>query len=82
MYTLIYLLLGIFFNLVGPIAKKTNASIIKLKSSSMANYLSEGKTYPQWKIISFIITFRALILFFYPLFFIILIIDYYRNKNK
>lgn len=82
MYILIYLLLGIIFNIIGPIAKKTKASIFKLKSSSMANYLSEGTAYPQWKIISIIFTFRALILFFYPLFFIILLIDYYRNKNK
>jgi hypothetical protein len=82
MYILIYLLLGVIFNFIGPIAKKTKASIFNLKSSSMANYLSEGKAYPQWKIISVIITFRTLVLLFYPIFFIILIIDSNRRNPK
>lgn len=82
MYILIYLLLGIVFNIVGPIANKTKASIFKLKSSSMANYLSEGKAYPQWKMISVIITFRTLVLLFYIIFFIILFIDYKSSKVK
>jgi hypothetical protein len=80
MFIVLYLSLGLFFNIFGPIAKKTKISIFKLKSSSLANYLSDGKAYPKWKIISVIVTFRTLILLFYPIFFIILYIDYSRNK--
>jgi hypothetical protein len=81
-YLTIYLILGLIFNIIGPIAKKTKASIFDLKSSSMANYLSEGKAYPQWKIVAVIITFRTLILIFYPLFFVILLIDNTRRISK
>ncbi|MFZ4796631.1 MAG: hypothetical protein ACOYMA_04000 [Bacteroidia bacterium] len=80
MYLIIYLLLGVIFNIIGPIAKKTKASFLDVKSNSMANYLSDGIEPPKWRIFFFQVFFRLLIMLFYPIFFVIILIDIYRKK--
>lgn len=81
MYIIIYLLFGVMFNIIGPIAKKTKDLLLNVKSNSMANYLSDGIEPPKWRIFFFQVFFRLLIILFYPIFLVIILIDIYRKKR-
>ena len=67
MYFLIYFLLGILLNIIGPLAEKINSEI------RIVHALDE----PKIKKILFDSILRILIFLFFPLWYIVILIDYY-----
>ena len=82
---LIYLLLGIVLHFVGPLGKKIKKQLSATKrkisvQDAVLSYAMEQTPTPQWKMIAFEVIVRLLSIVFFPLFYLILIIDHYRHK--
>ena len=77
---LIYLIIGVLLKIVGPLAKKIMEAISNYKKPSFADKLSGREPKSKWPIILFELTFRILILLFYPILYLIITIDYFHSK--
>jgi len=79
---IIYLSIGVFMNIIGPLAKKVNDDIKSVKKHSAEDLLIEKYPVPLWKKILYEIIWRLLIILFYPLLYLIICIDYFQIKNQ
>lgn len=69
-------------NFIGPLSNKITKAINKIKNISLADILTEKPPIPVWKKLLFEMTIRTLVLCFYPLLYIIILIDYLRSNNN
>lgn len=82
-FFLIYLVIGLLLNLIGPLARKINDEIIRFKKEY--KFRKEWGKYdvPAWKRTGYIFTLRVLGILFYPLLYFILLHDFYfSGTNK
>lgn len=78
---IIYLLVGVLLNLIGPLAKMVKDEIIDTKKNFLIYSISENKTDKQIRIIAAEIVMRFLILSLFPIGYI-LWIDHYKKERK
>lgn len=78
----IYLAIGVLMNIIGPLAKKINKEINKIKKPSFTDKLTEKPPVPFWKKILFESILRLFTILLYPILFVIISIDYYRSKKQ
>lgn len=78
----IYLAIGILMNFIGPLAKKINEEITKIKEPSFADLLTQKPSVPFWKKFLFEVILRLFTILLYPVLFVIISIDYYRSRNQ
>ena len=78
---LIYLAFGIILNLIGPLANKIREQNKKLKIRSLADPFASKKSIPKWKIILVDFIIRFLTLLFFPILYLVITIDFFRDKS-
>ena len=76
---LIYFIIGILLSFVGPLAKNTNDYISKFKEPSLLDAMV-GAMSKRKKIIAEVLI-RIMTLLFYPLFLVLICIDFFRSKS-
>lgn len=81
-FIIIYLVIGVILNIVGPLAKVIRREVEMLDFSSTSHINGKEKPIPKWKAILFEVTLRCLNLFFYPFLFLLWVIDFYREKKS
>jgi hypothetical protein len=79
---LIYLLIGFILNFFGLLAKKITEAIKEVKRSSVWGTVIGKPKKPKWKIVVFEIILRGLAFLFYPILYVILLIDYLQGKQQ
>jgi len=79
---ILYLFIGVLNNIIGPLSKKINTEIKSVKKPSLAYLLSEKPPIPFWRKFLFELTLRILTVLFYPIFYVIIIIDSFGSKKK
>ena len=79
---IIYIAIGILSILVGPIANRIKRDILDLKLKLSLQNSAGIKTASKRRVLLFEVFFRLLIILFHPLFYCILLIDYYRSKKR
>lgn len=78
---LVYLIIGILLTIVGPVAKRINAEIQKMKDASIINIILEKKPVPEWKIFLLRLTLKVLIIILYPIFYLAIGIDIFSSDS-
>ena len=79
---IIYLTIGTVLNFIGPVAKYISDTLGELKDQS-GSYINKDGTPPnKEKILLFEIFLRLLLLFFYPLAYVVALLDYSQNLKK
>lgn len=81
-YKLIYLAIGILSNIIGPLANKLNVTIRDTKKVSAVYSLQSRRMLPEVRKVIFEMVYRVLVVILYPLFYAILIIDYFQSKSS
>lgn len=79
---IIYLAIGILSLLVGPIANRIKRDILDLKLKLSLQASAGIKTASKRRVMMLEVFSRLLIILFHPLFYTILLIDYFRSKKK
>lgn len=79
---LIYLTIGVVLILIGPLAQKIKAVIIRLELDSKIRKSWRKEIITNWKIITFIAILKILGILFYPLLYILLIQDYFFKRKQ
>jgi hypothetical protein len=79
----IYLFCGLLSNFVGPVSRRIKEEFRKTELQTALYLLAAPEVYEQRKnrILPLKIIFRLLVLLFYPIFFLIVLFDYYREKR-
>jgi len=79
---IIYLIIGIISNLLGPLAKVVKETVLDVKDPSRSNVNYEPPTISKRKVISLEITLRFLVLCFSPIGYAVLLKDHYNDLKK
>jgi|OpeIllAssembly_1097287.scaffolds.fasta_scaffold868186_1 hypothetical protein len=77
---IIYIAIGIFSNIAGPIGNRIKRDILDLKVRLSLEDAAGIKTASKHRVMMLEVFFRLLIILIHPLFYGILLIDYYRFK--
>ncbi len=80
---LIYIIIGVISNIVGPLATRLNAMINeKIRNQPLVDILTETKPPSKQKRIFAEIVVRTITVLFYPVFYVVIMIDNYREKKR
>lgn len=79
---ILYLSIGFLMNFIGPLAKKINDTLNKVKINQIVDLFIEKPATPFWKVILLEVTLRILIIIFYPLLYLVILIDYINEKKQ
>lgn len=78
----IYLIIGVTLNIIGPVAKFVNEAILDLKDPSRKYIFYEEHIVSKGKILAFEIIVRSLLTCFFPSAYIVALIDYKNELKK
>jgi hypothetical protein len=78
----IYLFIGIALNFIGPVAKIIRKEILDLKDPSRVYIFYDKHIVSKRKILAFEVVIRLLIILFFPIAYLVALIDYYSELKK
>jgi len=80
----IYLLLGLLSNFAGPVSRRIKEEFTKTELKMAGYSLADPDVYKNMKrrILPFKVFIRLLVVVFYPIFFIIVILDNLKERNR